>query len=70
MKSIADPVDQELKLREVLEVLDPDQLLNIVQKLRGVMELKHGEIILVIKNGELAFVDVRLSEDVRNKRVN
>ena len=59
---------QDAKMEEVFEVLDPDKLLNIARKLKGVMDRKHGEVILIVKNGELAFVDIRLSEDVRNKK--
>ncbi len=58
----------DAKMEEVFEILDPDKLLNIARKLKGVMERKHGEVILIVKNGELAFVDIRLSEDVRNKK--
>lgn len=53
------------KLEEVFEVLDTEKLLKIARKLREVMEQKHGEVILTVKNGKLAFIDKRESEDVR-----
>ncbi|HWR66084.1 MAG TPA: hypothetical protein VN364_08190 [Bellilinea sp.] len=68
MKRDANQTDQKVKMDEVFEILDPDKLLNIARKLKGVMERRHGEVILIVKNGELAFVDVRLSEDVRSKK--
>jgi len=57
-------------MEEVFEVLDAEKLLKIARKLREVMEQKHGEVILTVKNGELAFVDFRVSEDVRSKKGN
>jgi len=56
------------KMVEVFEVLDPDKLLTIVRILKVVLERKHGEVILSVKNGELAFIDVKLSEDVRTPK--
>lgn len=61
-----DPIIGEMaKLEEVFEVLDTEKLLKIARKLREVMEQKHGEVILTVKNGKLAFIDKRESEDVR-----
>ena len=68
MKTAANQIDQDEKMQEVLEVLDPDTLVNIARKLKSVKERKHGEVILIVKNYELAFVDIRLSEDVRQKK--
>jgi len=56
------------KMVEVFEVLDPDKLLTIARILKVVLERKHGEVILSVKNGELAFIDVKLSEDVRTPK--
>ncbi|MHB0922592.1 MAG: hypothetical protein ACYC3H_01330 [Bellilinea sp.] len=61
-----DPIIGEMaKLEEVFKVLDTEKLLKIARKLREVMEQKHGEVILTVKNGKLAFIDKRESEDVR-----
>jgi len=61
-------IDDAQKLREVLQVLDLDQLLAIARKLRDLYEKRHGEVILTVKNGELAYIDKRESEDVRRRR--
>ena len=70
MKTAGNQIDQDEKMHEVLEVLDPDTLLNIARKVKIVKERRHGEVILIVKNHELAFVDIRLSEDVRVRKNN
>ncbi len=55
----------EISIQEVLEILSVEQLLTISRRLRLVLERKHGEVGLIVKNGQLAYVDTRLSEDVR-----
>jgi hypothetical protein len=55
-------------LREILGVIDLDRLLFVARCLREVMSLRHGEVILVVKNGRLAFVDIRESFDVRKHK--
>lgn len=60
--------DDARKLREVFEVLDLDQLLNIAQKLKRVKSEKHGEVILIVKNYELSYVNIMLSDDVRKRK--
>lgn len=61
-------IDEAWKLREVLLVLDLDQLLTIARKVRDLYAKKHGEVTLVVKNGELAYVDKTESEDVRKRK--
>jgi len=56
------------QLQEVLEVLDLDQLVSIARKLKVIMEQKHGEVVLVVKNCELAFIEKKDSEDVRKRK--
>jgi len=55
------------KLEEILKVIDLDQLLRISQRLKVVKEHKHGEVSLVVKNGELVYIDIKVSENLRKK---
>lgn len=58
---------EDALLEEILSVLDVGRLLVIARKLREVMQSRHGEVILIVKNGDLVFVDKRESLDVRKK---
>jgi hypothetical protein len=60
-------MSKEDALEEILSVIDVGRLLVIARKLREVMQSRHGEVILVVKNGDLVFVDKRESLDVRKK---
>jgi hypothetical protein len=55
----------EASIHEVLEILSVEQLLTISRRLRLVLERKHGEVGLIVKNGKLTYIDTRLSEDIR-----
>lgn len=55
-------------LREILQALPPEQWLQVSRAIATVRAQKHGEVILTIKNGELRFVDVRTSTDVRRMK--
>jgi len=57
-----------LALKEILQVLTVAQWLKVAKAVAAVKAQKHGEVILVIKNGALYFVDRRLSEDVRQPK--
>lgn len=49
----------------LLEVMTPQQILSMVEGLVKVKETGHGEVALVVKNGELYYLDVRLSVSIR-----
>ncbi|MFZ6019897.1 MAG: hypothetical protein ACOYXO_09825 [Chloroflexota bacterium] len=55
-------------LKEILQALTFEQWLKVAKAVAQVRAQKHGEVILVIKNGALYFVDRRLSEDVRRMK--
>ncbi|GIV86614.1 MAG: hypothetical protein KatS3mg054_0643 [Chloroflexus sp.] len=57
----------ENQLSEILKIVDLERLSRIAQKIALVKKLRHGEVILVIKNGEIAFLDMRISEDLRKR---
>lgn len=57
-----------LALKEILNALTVEEWLKIAKAITEVRNAKHGEVILVVKNGELRFVDVRTSTDVRRMK--
>jgi hypothetical protein len=61
-------MDDKEKISEVLDVIDLDRLLKLAQRIKAIKARKHGEVSLVIKNGEIVYIDVRFSEDLRRKR--
>ena len=54
-----------LALKEILNALTVEQWLKVAKAVAAVKTRKHGEVILTVKNGELRYLDVRLSQDVR-----
>jgi hypothetical protein len=58
-------MDDEEKITEVLGVIDLERLLKLAQRVKAVKAHKHGEVSLIIKNGEIAYIDVRISDDLR-----
>jgi hypothetical protein len=59
---------QEDKIAEILSVIDLDRLLKLAYKIKAIKDHKHGEVSLVIKNGEIVYIDVRFSEDLRKRQ--
>ena len=59
---------EPFQLREILQALTVEQWLKVARAIAAVKAQKHGEIILTVKNGELRFVDVRTSYDVRRPK--
>ena len=60
---------EPFQLREILQALPPAHWLAVSRAIAEVRAQKHGEVILTIKNGELRYLDVRTSTDVRRKGV-
>ena len=54
-------------LEFVFNVLSLKQIKEIAMQLDQVKKQKHGVVYLIVKNGELNFVDIRLSKDVRKE---
>jgi|GEM_PF-4836010 len=59
----------EDKIAEILGIIDLERLLKLAHKIKAIKARKHGEVSLVIKNGEIVYIDVRFSEDLRRKRL-
>lgn len=60
---------EPFQLREILNALTVEQWMAVSRAIAEVRAQKHGEIILTVKNGELRYLDVRTSTDVRRKGV-
>ena len=55
------------EIEEILSAIDLERLLILASKIKLVKSRKHGEVSLVIKNGEIVYINIRVSEDLRKK---
>jgi len=47
----------------ILDVLRPEQLDQLARCLREVIEGKHGDVVITVKDGKPRFISTRISED-------
>jgi hypothetical protein len=66
MTNEVDNNDARQDLEYILSVISLKQLREIASLVAQVKEKKHGTVYLIVKNGELFFVDIRLSMSIRN----
>lgn len=55
----------ESVLIALLEVMDPEQILNMVRALGELERIGHGEVALVVKNGRMIYSVMRISKTYR-----